>query len=82
MTAPVWIEQSEVLRAGATGLFYAAVTKGQTVTKGTKIGHITDFHGKTVEEILAPFDGQILYVIGTPPITKGEPVAMVGTVRK
>ena len=82
VSGPVWIDSSEVLRAGATGIFYAAVTRGQAVKKGTKIGHITDFHGKTVEEVVAPFDGQILYVIGTPPISKGEPVAMVGAIRK
>ena len=78
---PIWIEQSEVLRAGATGLFYASVKKGQTVTKGALIGHITDFHGTKAEEIRASFDGEILYVIGTPPISKGEPVAMVGKPR-
>jgi len=82
VSSPVWIDSNEVLRAGATGVFYAAVTRGQAVKKGTKIGHITDFHGKTVEEVIAPFDGQILYVIGTPPISKGEPVAMVGAIRK
>ena len=32
----------------------------------------------TIEEVLAPFDGHILYVVGTPPIGKGEPVAMIG----
>ena len=78
VATPVWLKQSEVLRAGYTGLFYPAVTKAQAVTKGTVIGHITDFHGSKVEEVIAPFDGQILYVIGTPPISKGEPVAMIG----
>ena len=47
--------------------------------KDDKIGHVTDFHGKVLEQIRAPFDAEILYVIGTPPITKGEPVAMVAT---
>jgi predicted deacylase len=65
------------LRSGATGIFYPAVKKGQTVSKGALIGHTTDFHGNTVEEIRAPFDGQILYVIGTPPTTKGEPIAFI-----
>ena len=81
VTTPVLLDQSEVLRATVTGLFFPAVTKGQTVTKGAKIGHITDFHGKTIEEVTATLDGQILYVIGTPPISKGEPVAMVGKTR-
>jgi hypothetical protein len=47
--------------------------------QGATIGTITDFHGKVIEEIRATFDGEILYVIGTPPISKGEPVAMIGS---
>jgi hypothetical protein len=54
------------------------VTHGTTVAKGARIGRITDFHGRTLEEIVAPLAGEILYVLGTPPITKGEPVAMIG----
>lgn len=76
--APIWIERHEVLRAGATGLFTASVTKGQVVAAGAAIGHITDFHGRRLEEIRAPFAGEVLYVIGTPPVSKGEPVAMIG----
>ncbi len=76
--APIMLNRNEVLRAGVTGMFYAEVEKGHTVAKGTRIGRITDFHGKTIEEVRAPFDGEIMYVVGTPPITKGEPVGMVG----
>jgi len=75
---PVLFEKNEVLRAGATGIFYAEAEKGREVKKGARLGRITDFHGKTIEEVLAPFDGHILYVVTTPPITKGEPVAMIG----
>jgi predicted deacylase len=75
---PVLFERNEVLRAGVTGIFYAAVEKGREVKKGARLGHVTDFHGKTIEEVVAPFDGHILYVVGTPPVTKGEPVAMIG----
>ena len=78
VAAPVWIEPSEVLRASVTGLFFPAVDRGQAVKKGAPIGRVTDFYGQTVERIVAPFDGEVLYVIATPPITKGEPVAMVG----
>ena len=79
---PIWIERSQVLVAGATGLFYAAVEKGHTVAEGTVIGHITDFHGRTLETIRAPFAGEILYVVGTPPVTKGEPLGFVGEVKR
>jgi uncharacterized protein len=77
---PLWIERSEVLRSSGTGIFYPAVERGHTVAEGTLIGRVTDFHGTTIEEIRSPFAGEILYVIGTPAISKGEPIAFVGTV--
>jgi predicted deacylase len=80
--APAWFEPTEVLRSGATGIFYAAVEKGQMVTKGTRLGRVTDFHGRTLEEVAAPFDGEVLYVVGTPPVSKGEPLAFVGSKRQ
>jgi predicted deacylase len=76
---PVWIRPGKLLRSGATGIFYPAVQKSQTVSQGTLIGRITDFHGQVLEEIRAPFDGFVLYVIGTPPTTKGEPIASITT---
>jgi predicted deacylase len=74
---PVWLGTGKGLRSGATGIFYAAVKKNQMVSEGALIGHITDFHGNTLEEIRAPFDGHIIYVVGTPPTTKGEPIAFI-----
>lgn len=78
VAAPVLLERTEVLRGNQTGIFYALVEKGQTVAQGAVIGRITDFHGKVLEEIRAPFAGEILYVIGTPAMNKGEPVAFIG----
>jgi predicted deacylase len=78
VAAPVLLERSEVLLAGATGIFHASVQKAQTVAQGAVIGRITDFHGNLLEEIKAPFAGEILYVVGTPAINKGEPVGFIG----
>jgi predicted deacylase len=82
VSKPVMIERNEVLRAGVTGIFYAEVQKGQTVKRGARLGRITDFHGKTLEEVRVPFDGEILYIVGTPPVSKGEPLGMVGSAQK
>jgi hypothetical protein len=30
------------------------------VQKGDRLGRITDFDGKTIEPVLAPFDGHVL----------------------
>jgi predicted deacylase len=82
VASPVWIERNEVLRASVTGLFYPAVKPGEQVVKGAPFGRITDFHGKTVEQVLAPFDGEVLYVVATPPVSKGEPLGMVGATKE
>ena len=82
VTAPVMLERSQVLTSGATGIFYPMVTKAETVAEGAIIGRVTDFHGKVLEEIKAPFAGEILYVIGTPAISKGEPVGFIGAVTR
>jgi len=79
---PIWIERSQVLQSNSTGIFYAAVERGHTVAQGTLVGYITDFHGQPLEEIRAPFAGEVLYVLGTPPISAGEPVAFIGAVRE
>ena len=79
---PVMLERSEVLRSSYTGIFYAMVEKGQTVAEGAVIGRVTDFHGKLLEEIKAPFAGEILYVVGTPAMNKGEPVGFIGAVNR
>lgn len=76
---PVMLERTEVLRSSFTGIFHATVQKAQTVAEGAVVGRITDFHGTVVEEITAPFAGEILYVVGTPAINKGEPVGFIGS---
>jgi uncharacterized protein len=78
VTTPLWIDRHQVLRAGATGLFLPAVACGQRVREGALLGRITDLHGEPLEDVRAPFGGEMLYVVATPPVTKGEPVAMVG----
>jgi len=77
---PLWIERAEVLTAPATGLWQPAVEKMQSVATGTPIGRITDPFGKVLAEVTAPFAGEILYVVGTPPVSQGEPLAFVGRV--
>ncbi len=78
VTNPVWIGRNEVLTSNSTGIWYPVVEKGYTVSEGALVGRITDFFGRTLEEIRAPFAGEVLYVVGTPPISKGEPLGFIG----
>ena len=58
----------------------AAVEKMQSVAEGTLLGRVTDPFGNVLHEVRAPFAGEVLYVVGTPPVTEGEPLAFVGQV--
>ena len=77
----VYLEPTEVVTSPETGILYAQAECGQTVPKGAVLAHITDFFGKTVAEVRSPFDGLVLYIVATPPITKGQPVACIGVPR-
>ena len=78
---PVMFGRSEVLRSNFTGIWHPMVEKAQMVKQGAVIGRVTDFHGKVLEEITAPFAGEVLYVVGTPAMNKGEPVGFVAATK-
>jgi predicted deacylase len=77
---PVWIERNEVLRAPATGVWHAAVEPMQLLAAGTLVGRLTDPWGAVLHEVRAPFPSIVLYVVATPPVTEGEPLAGLGAV--
>ncbi len=82
VTDPVWIDQYKVVYSEWDGLFYPQIKMGYYVTQGQKVGYITDYLGNIKEELRAPFSGIILYIIETPPISKGEPLFEVGKVKE
>lgn len=73
----VWLTGYEVIRSPVTGLFRAAVQDGYFVPAGGLLGELVDAFGDPAGEVRAPFDGVVNYVVGTPPVTAGEPVTMV-----
>ena len=64
------------------GLFALKVQKAQMVEQGALLGYVTDFFGKTIYELRAPFAGEVLYIIRTPPVSAGEPLAFVAAIKK
>lgn len=79
---PVWIDQYEVIYSKWDGLFYPETEMGYYVSKGEKVGFITDYLGNITQELRAPFTGIMLYIIHTPPIVKGEPIFEVGRIKR
>jgi hypothetical protein len=52
----------------------------QSVATGRLLGRIMDAFGAVVHEARAPFAGEVVYVVTTPPVTQGEPLCEIGHV--
>jgi predicted deacylase len=76
----VYLDPVEVLSSPATGILYPHVEPGDSVNKGQLLARITDFFGAELAEVRAPFAGEVLYIVATPPISEGQPVGCVGAV--
>jgi hypothetical protein len=81
-THPVFYERSEVLPSPRTGVLQAKVEPGHSVSAGSLIAIVTDLFGREIARVHSPFAGEVLYVVATPPISEGEPVAMVAVPRR
>jgi predicted deacylase len=75
---PIYIKRFEVIRSNHDGIFYPLTKRGYHINKGEPLGYVTDYFGNKLETIYSPLTGQVLYIVGTPPSNKGEPLAEVG----
>ncbi len=75
---PLIIADRYSIKSTSTGIFYSDKKAGDTVSKDEHVGYITDFFGNKLEDVHASQDGMILYMLGTPPINKGETIMSVG----
>lgn len=76
-----WLHRFEVLRSPEAGTWHPVVERAQMVREGALLGYLTDVFGDGRTEIRAPFAGQVLYVVATPAMSRGEPLAMLGAPR-
>lgn len=76
----VWLSGYEVVTSPETGIFRPRVREGYAVAEGGLLGILHDVFGDEIAEIRAPFAGVVNYVIATPPVSRGEPVAMVSRI--
>lgn len=60
-----------------TGIFYPLKEAGMLARKGERVGYVTDFAGKVIEEITSPADGLILYMPYAPPLNAGPSSPLV-----
>ena len=79
---PVYLDPAEVISSPETGILYPKVKKDDKVKRGATLAVITDFFGKKIAEVKSPVAGKVLYIVATPPISKGQPIGCVGVIRK
>jgi hypothetical protein len=75
--AVVWLTGYEVIRSPEQGIFRAAVRDGYAIAENGLLGLLVDPFGELIMELRAPFAGVVNYVVATPPVSAGEPVAMI-----
>lgn len=76
------VASDQTLRSAHDGLFYSLVRRDQKVKKDEPLGYVTDFFGNRLQEVRAPFDGVVMYFTATPPVSKGEPLANFGQLKR
>lgn len=78
----VWLTGYEVIKSPVTGIFQASVRDGYAVAENGLLGQLVDAFGEKIADVNAPFAGIVNYVVGTPPVSKGEPVAMISRIKE
>jgi len=79
-TGITWLSDYRVIKSTHSGIFRAVTKDGYSVAEGAVLGVLLDFFGDELTTIRAPFSGVVNYVISTPPVNEGEPVAMISKV--
>lgn len=77
---PVWFSEVVTPTSDQTGIFYPLVNKDAYVEAGMKVGYITDFFAKTIEEVRAPVSGVVLYICSVPSMKRGNPLVDIGVI--
>jgi predicted deacylase len=79
---PIWIEKVDSVASEQDGVFWPAVDRDATVKKGMKVGSITDYLNRHVQDVVAPDDGIVLFIRALPSLKKGDSLVNVGVVKK
>jgi predicted deacylase len=78
---PIWVEPLITISAERDGVFRPAVDRDAHVAKGAKVGTVTDYLGKTLQEITAPDAGVIMFIRAVPSLKKGDTIANIGVTK-
>ena len=78
---PIWIDPLLSVTAEHDGVFHPLVNRDARVVKGAKIGRVTDYLNRPVQDVVAPEAGVVLFVRAVPSLKKGDTLASIGVVK-
>jgi predicted deacylase len=78
---PVWVDPVVTLAAERDGMFHPTVDRDARVAKGARIGVVTDYFNRTLQEITAPEAGIIMFIRALPSLKRGDTLATIGVVK-
>jgi predicted deacylase len=76
---PTWVTVVS-LAADRAGVFHPTVDRDAHVTKGGKIGFVTDYLSRPVQDVLSPDTGTVMFIRALPSLKKGDTLVSVGVV--
>jgi predicted deacylase len=78
---PIWVDPIVTVTAERDGMFHPTVDRDAHVRKGARIGVVTDYVNRELQEITAPETGIIMFVRAVPSLKKGDTLASIGVVK-
>jgi predicted deacylase len=82
VSRPIWIERLVTVSAEHNGMFHPSVDRDAEVTSGMKLGMVTDYLNRPLQEVSAPEAGVILFVRAVPSLKKGDTIASIGVLKQ
>ena len=78
---PVWVEKIVSLNAERDGMFHPTVGRDAHVAKGARIGVVTDYVNRRLEDVVAPEAGIVMFIRALPSLKKGDTMVNIGVVK-
>jgi len=79
---PVWLEKIVSVDSDVNGIFYPVARRGTYAEKGMKVGYVTDYLNRPIQDVIAPEAGVITYIRAVPSLTKGASMVNIGVIKK
>jgi predicted deacylase len=76
----LWIDPVISVAAERDGVFHASVDRDAPVAKGAKIGWVTDYLNRPLQDVVAPESGLVLFIRAVPSLKKGDTMVSIGVV--